>query len=70
MHEVARATKSRRVITAMRLDESERGMVDAAAGLAGVNVSDLLRSIVLPEVTARVARSAVRSGVGLQGRGW
>ena len=49
----------REAITAMRLDRSERAMVDAAARLGSTSVSDLLRSIVLPEVTHRVARSVV-----------
>lgn len=52
-------TDQRGVITAMRLDRSERALVDAAARLSRTTISDLLRSIVLPEVTRRVAYSAV-----------
>jgi uncharacterized protein (DUF1778 family) len=56
------STDQRGVITAMRLDKSERALVDAAAKIGSVTVSELLRSIVVPEVTRRVARSAVEQG--------
>ena len=56
----------RGVITAVRLDRSERAMVNAAAELGRVTVSELLRSIVLPEVTRRVAMAAVERRESVQ----
>jgi len=52
------------VLTATRLTERERALVDMAAKMEGVTVKDLIRGIVLPAVSERVASAAAEIGGG------
>lgn len=52
------------ILLATRVTPRERKMVGVAAALEGVSIDRLLRTIVLPVVAERVARS----GVELQGQ--
>lgn len=47
------------ILVATKMTPRERKMVGVAAALEGVTVKDLLRTIVLPVVAERVARSGV-----------
>ena len=62
MSDTRKRSRRRPVLTAMRLTEAERVMVDTAADLDRATVNDLLRRIVIPAVCERVSRSAVELG--------
>lgn len=46
------------IVTALRVDQRERRMIDQAAADAGIPVATLLRRIVLPEIATRVSQAA------------
>ncbi len=52
------AKRKHPILIATRVTPRERALIDAAAGLDGVTVKDLLRRIVLPAAAERVARAA------------
>ena len=54
------------VLVATRMTPRERKMVGVVAALEGVSIDRLLRTIVLPVVAERVARSGME--LGEQGR--
>ena len=47
------------VLVATRMTPRERKMVGVAAALEGISIDRLLRTIVLPVISERVARSGV-----------
>jgi uncharacterized protein (DUF1778 family) len=49
-------------LVATRVTRPERALIEAAAALEGMTVTDLLRGIVLPAVASRVTRAAGEVG--------
>lgn len=52
------ATRRHPALVATRVTTQERVAIDAAAELAGVSVTRLLRTIILPAVAQRLSESA------------
>lgn len=52
------------VLVATRVTKGERAIIDAAASICGMPVSQMVREIVLPEVSRRVQATAAEVARG------